>query len=315
MKQTKRMRMQLIAAIAMVLVAGIALVSATYAWFISNRKVEGTTTTISAMTNGFILQIAAGDDVQHGGDQASLKAQTEGHKISPSSTNNIKDWYVSYGWDNSGKVTSYFKPDTLDASGKYKIAGEDYYAYVVSEYTLYTITDSGYADVYLNGSEDGGAIQVAVEKGTGSDRVKKSMRVAITIQEDGGEEQLKLVYSPTDETGKGNDADAKDGWTYVDSENSTAIVTYPHIYGTTYVDQNGSNWAAEQYGEDYRLPTDSTDNKKIAEHVGYDGVRMRIYIWMEGTDADCINNGEEEDTSTYSVTVSLAGVMAEQSNP
>ncbi len=38
---------------------------------------------------------------------------------------------------------------------------------------------------------------------------------------------------------------------------------------------------------------------------------MRVYIWMEGTDADCVNNSEEEDLSTYSVTVKLAGVATE----
>lgn len=313
MKQIRRMRMQLVAAIAMVLVAGIALVSATYAWFISNNKVKGTTTTISATTNGFILQIADGDNVQHGGDQASLTASSTGHKISPSSTNDIKTWYVSQGWGSDGRVTSYDQP-TIDENGKYQVAGEDYYAFVKSEFTLYTITDSGYADVYLNGSEDGGAVQVTAENGGGSTRVINSMRVAITIQDGDNPEELKLVYSPVDETGKGNDADAKDGWTCVDSERSTATVTYPHVYGTTYTDQNENNWAAIKSGEDFTLPQNST-NKKIAEHVGYDGVKMRVYIWMEGTDADCVNNGEEEDTSTYSVTVSLAGVIAEQSNP
>ena len=313
MKQIRRMRIQLGAAIAMIFVAGIALVSATYAWFISNNKVKGTTTMISATTNGFILQIAEGDNVQHGGDQVSLTAASVGHKISPSSTNDIKTWYVSQGWGSDGRVTSYDQP-AIDKTGKYTVAGEDYYAYVVSEYTLYTITDSGYADVYLNGSEDGGAVQVTAEDGDGSTRVIDSMRVAITIQDGDGPEELKLVYSPTDETGKGNDADAKDGWTYVDSVNSTTAATYPHVYGTTYIDQDNHNWAAIKNGEDFTLPGNLT-NKKIAEHVGYDGVKMRIYIWMEGTDADCVNNGEEEDTSTYRVTVSLAGVMTGQNNP
>lgn len=309
MKQIRRMRIQLIAAVAMVLVAGIALVSATYAWFISNHKVDGTTTTISATTNGFILQIAKGDDVQHGGDQASLTASSVGHKISPSSTNDIKTWYVSQGWGSDGKVISYMQP-TIDKNGKYTVAGEDYYAYVVSEYTLYTISDSGYADVYLNGSEPNGAVQVTAENTDGSKRVINSMRVAITIQDGAGPEELKLVYSPVDETGKGNDADAKDGWTYIDSDHSLASVTYSHVYGRTYIDQNSNNWAAIKNGEDFLLP-EGKINKKIAEHVGYDGVKMRIYIWMEGTDADCVNNGEAEDTSTYSVSVSLAGVATE----
>lgn len=34
-----------------------------------------------------------------------------------------------------------------------------------------------------------------------------------------------------------------------------------------------------------------------------------VYIWMEGTDADCVNGKAiENDTTTYDVTVKLAGV-------
>ena len=36
---------------------------------------------------------------------------------------------------------------------------------------------------------------------------------------------------------------------------------------------------------------------------------MRVYIWLEGTDAECVNtNGEADDMSTYSVVLTLAGV-------
>ena len=38
---------------------------------------------------------------------------------------------------------------------------------------------------------------------------------------------------------------------------------------------------------------------------------MRVYIWMEGTDADCINNEAAEDPATCNVNVKLAGVSAE----
>ena len=53
---------------------------------------------------------------------------------------------------------------------------------------------------------------------------------------------------------------------------------------------------------------------KIAEKVGYNGVSMKIYIWMEGTDSDCVNmNGLEKGTSnpTFDVTVSLVGIVPE----
>lgn len=53
----KHLRKQLMAAIAMVVVAGVALSSATYAWFVSNNSVTATTTNISAQSNSAFLLI------------------------------------------------------------------------------------------------------------------------------------------------------------------------------------------------------------------------------------------------------------------
>lgn len=76
------MKMQLMATAASVLISGVALTSATYAWYVSNHTVEATTTQISATTNGFILQIATADQgPQHGGEQTSLAASTKGEEL------------------------------------------------------------------------------------------------------------------------------------------------------------------------------------------------------------------------------------------
>lgn len=57
MKNIQQLKKELAAAGLSVVVTAVALSSATYAWFVTNNKVEGTTSTISATTNGFILQI------------------------------------------------------------------------------------------------------------------------------------------------------------------------------------------------------------------------------------------------------------------
>lgn len=54
----KKLRNQLFAAIAMVLVASIALGSSTYAWFVSNNSVTATTTSIYAQSNSAYLLIS-----------------------------------------------------------------------------------------------------------------------------------------------------------------------------------------------------------------------------------------------------------------
>lgn len=54
---TKALKKQMGAAIAMVLVAAVALGSATFAWFVTNSKVEATTSTISAQSNAAFMNI------------------------------------------------------------------------------------------------------------------------------------------------------------------------------------------------------------------------------------------------------------------
>lgn len=320
----KKMKMQLMATAASVLISGIALTSATYAWYVANNTVEATTTKISATTNGFILQIATAEQgPQHGGEQTSLAASTTGGVISPSSTNDLINWYVCEGWNGEGKVTSYRKP-TFVADGKpgqYGTDDDPHYAYLKSEYILYTINETGYADVYLDASE-GSPITLSANGTPTTDTIPKSMRIGITIQNikknadnkyiDDGEEELKVVYAPYEETGKGNDAEARDGWTCIgnstDGKLKPVAVTYPYIYATTYTDQNNQNWVATKVGKNYEV---SSGTQKIASSVGYDGVKMRVYIWMEGTDADCVNNAAAEDPATYNVNVKLAGISAE----
>ena len=316
----KKLKKELIGAAVSVMISAVALSSATYAWYVSNHTVQATTTTISATTNGFILQIAKAEDgAQHGGEQMSLAASNVGGKITPSSTNDLKDWYICQGWGSDGKVTTYTKPTFATGTGakpgQYEAGGETHYAYIRSEYILYTITETGSADVYLDASE-GSPISVSVDNGktATSTTIPDSMRIAITTQlldADGktptGTETLKVVYAPKAVTGSGNDSQAIDGkWTYINVD-KPAEVTYPHIHETTYTDQNGNHWVATKSSEDYTVVEGS---EAIASNVGYNGIMLRVYIWMEGTDADCVNNAAAEDEATYSVTVKLAGVAS-----
>ena len=59
-KTVKALKKQLVAAIAMVLVAAVALGSSTYAWFVTNNKVDATTSTISAQSNAAFMTIKNG---------------------------------------------------------------------------------------------------------------------------------------------------------------------------------------------------------------------------------------------------------------
>ena len=326
MKQVKKLKKELAASVVSAMIVAVSLTSATYAWYVANNTVTATTSTISATTNGFILQIAKlSEGAQHGGEQKSLEAFSTGATLSPASSDDMKNWYICQSWDNQGLVTDYSVPSFetgIDAKpGNYKVSGNDYYAFIRSDYIVYTITETGTADVYLAVEDDQSPITITAKNGNGSETVTGSMRVAITTQEvaaDGktpvGEETLRVVYAKDDETGKGNDSTAKAGWTSIQNVNGKPkldTVTYPYVYTGHYTDQRISgakNWAATKDGENFTIPTNS---EAIATNVGYDGIAVHVYIWMEGTDADCVNGKSvEDDPSTYDVTVKFAGVAS-----
>lgn len=316
MQSSKSLKTQLVAAAVSVVLSAFALSAATYAWYVANTKVSATTSTISATTNGFILQIdELKNGAQHGGEQKSLEAQTTGATLSPSSTDDLKNWYVCNGWNSQGLVTDYSTPAFSAAAdalpGEYEVAGKKYNAFIRSEYIVYTITDTGTADVYLDASE-GAPVTIEAVGGDASETMVGSLRVAITTQkigEDGksgtGPEDLRVVYAMRDETGKGNDKDAIAGWTSIQNKNgkpTLAEATYPHIF------KDGMDgWVATKGdGGDYSVIDGTTP---IATGVGYKGVAVYVYIWMEGTDADCVNGKSIENSpTTYNVSVKLAGV-------
>lgn len=69
---TKALKKQMGAAIAMVLVAAVALGSATFAWFVTNNKVDATTSTISAQSNAAFMTITNGSAGANAVDTTSV---------------------------------------------------------------------------------------------------------------------------------------------------------------------------------------------------------------------------------------------------
>lgn len=307
----KQMKKQLTVAALSVVMAAVALGSATYAWFVSNTKVDGTTSTVSAQANGMVLQIASGPNAIHDGSDHQTTAASAGHEISPSSTNDALNWFVPKSW-NGTDVSGYQKVTISNQlEGSYTLKGdtETYYAYTMAEYTLYTINQTGEADVYLDNSSSNGPVVVTASEGASKDwfdKIKGSLRVGLLIND-----ELKVVYAPVLPIGKGNDVSATEGWSCVspDSLSVTMAPSYAHVCGDNMVDQNGKNWGATGNGDSYVKPA---GDAQMLAHVGYDGTNFKVVIWMEGTDSDCQNmSGLDvgEGSPTFDVTVSLVGIV------
>ena len=308
-----QMKRQLAIASLSVVMAGIALASATYAWFVSNTRVDAVSSSISAQANGMVLQIVkAGDSIHDGGDHRT-SATVSGHEISPSSTNDATDWYVPASWDGTD-VSGYQKVSIKDdAQGNYSLAGgtDEFYAYTLADYTLYTITQTGEADVYLDGAEGEGAVVITPSKGASDEwfnKIKGSLRIGILI-----DNKLKLVYAPIKPSGHGNDSNPTIGWSFVNtfdaSLSQTMTPKYAYVSGNDFVDEDGNNWAAARSGDAYVAP--SVNAAKLAR-VGYGGTNLKVVMWMEGTTEACQNMSGLDtgvDAPTFDVTLNLVGVV------
>lgn len=305
----KRLKVQLIGAALTVVVSAVALSATTYAWFAANNRVHANTSTISAQANGMVLQIAKGNNVTHDGSDKQTTASSAGHEISPSSTSDAQSWFVPKSWQGTD-VSSYQKANT-DAGGKYALTSgtDSYYAYVAADYTLYTVTNTGIADVYLDGTNPVTIKPSGNETDEWFNKIKGSLRVGIVI-----DDELKVVYAPVEPstTERGNDVSSTIGWSCVAAEGTaTQAPSYAHVAGTTLVDQNGGDWAATGSGGSYSKPAGAKP-QAIAKNVGYNGTNMKIVIWMEGTDSDCQNWSEQDKNTTaptFDVTVSLVGIV------
>ena len=309
-----KLRRQLLGAVLSVTVSFLALSASTYAWFVSQDTVRGTTSSISASADGAVLQINAGKVADHDEDAATV-AVTDGHGITPASTEDLANWYIPASWTaNLAGVSSYQRVSLSSVGGEkdgtYVLGGKTYYAYALGTYTIFAVKNTGHADVYFDGSVEGGPIQVTRTGQTGNvtDQVAASMRVGITIDDRTNGEQLVAVYAPAEPSGAGNDvnyegSNPSNGWRCVKGggaeSNTTKDAPYRRISG------NGS-WALSKVDGIYADPTEA--QIKVAENVDYNGVIMRVYIWMEGTDADCLGSIVTGDESLYNVTVHLVGL-------
>lgn len=313
---SKAIKRQLLAAIAMVLVAAIALGSSTYAWFVSNTKVTATSSSVKATSATPNLLIVEGGSVgtplNKGGKTAASIASTKETALYPASTDDCLNWWVVSGWEANGTTqlaNAYYKPtiNSTDSgsnvkSGQYTQGSLKLNAYQVSTYSVYTA--NGDVDLCLDPENP---ISVSV-KTTGTNHptgsgFMKALRVGIVV--DG---TLKLVYAPQTETAaSGNDKDSNTNsattvWRTVNDASSTKDATYPVVSGNTFTD-----WGAtDNHDGTYTKPTNTLGK------VTSTGSVVQIYVWLEGTDTDCVvgTADVDSDDNVYQVTLKFVGSPA-----
>lgn len=132
---SKAIRKQLFAAVAMVLVAAVALGSSTYAWFVASGTVEATDMTVTAQAEAGIV---ISNNASSGYATTAATAQTKNAKLTPASTADATTWYHATS-------TKYNDAEAGQETGKYKtISNGDGTSYVKNIFYIKSASNAPY---------------------------------------------------------------------------------------------------------------------------------------------------------------------------
>ena len=204
----KALKKQLAAASAMVCVAAVALGSSTYAWFVSNNTVKGTTTNISAQSNAPFLKI---DSVVVTASSGTTKELTGAEtKLYPSQVVGVVDDDGKSAKFESAYASDKAKADEL-ASSRFTVGNAD--AAVKGSYAIKQTFYVGTSDDKAGSFKNLTVSSVKVNA-TANSKLENAMRVLV-VGEDGW-----VVWK------KGDDATA--GWVkqYKNMSTQTDITGY-----------------------------------------------------------------------------------------
>lgn len=226
---TKALKKQMGAAIAMVLVAAVALGSATFAWFVTNNKVDATTSTISAQSNAAYMTIANGPTGAKDTDATSATTAVGTKSLFPATygeeTGAKKGvWMSGYGTDlDNGTL----KDGLFDCKGGDAVAGSTDAA-IKGDYAL--------EQVYNVSSKGQNLSNILVEKIEGitdttqNPSLKKALRVLVTSA-DGNKWEVYGLNAAGDKFEKKLASDNFDSYGNVTANQDTALKVYLYYEG------------------------------------------------------------------------------------
>ena len=267
--ETKALKKQLGAAIAMVLVAAIALGAATFAWFVNNNAVTAenvNVSTSSAVPNLYITSTGKTTD-------SMGKPATNPSLLYPVSTGNATDFYETLHWTSGTKnaVADQYQSAIAREDGKT----------VYADYTFKLGVANGTMDVYFDKTKLGE--QGAATTLKANDNMGTAGRFAISFDK-GKTWKLFKVSGTATRIGYYTDSVATEGDYWVTSDGnkiSAGQAGYAdfNVYAGTINDKGQAVRPTRTDGKVEPLATISSD--KEADVI--------VRVWYEGCDKDCVS--------------------------
>ena len=256
MTSVKSLKKQLMAAIAMVLVAALALGSSTFAWFVSNNQVSATTASISAQSNAPFLVIS-NTAITASTTTTEVTTTVEGKELFPVQMVEANDAATAFTWESAYASAS--TAATEKASTRFTVQSADEEKYYLKQ-TFHVGTNGATQGQFKNLRVSG----VSVTPGTDNDQLKNALRVMVVC------DQEVAIY---DQNG---DLVTK----YQNTNDASAATNIAGLTEATERSANGTaTTAAYLTAEDnvFPLTSGSVSDKTVDVYIYYDGAVSNIY--------------------------------------
>lgn len=264
--ETKALKKQLGAAIAMVLVAAIALGAATFAWFVNNNAVTATgadVSTSSAVPNLYITSTGKTTD-------SMTAVDTNPGKLLPVSTSDGNIFYDTKHWTSATQGGSHAFAD------QYKVATGTDGKNVYADYTFTLGVTNGSMDVYF---DSGAATTLAANANMGT-----AGRFAISF-DDGANWKLFKVLGTA--TGNGYYTDSAAEGVIGDNDYAVTSVN-DNLIAKEFTYLNFSKFAGS-IDADTGKATVNQGTQKLVTITSDKTVKVTVRVWYEGCDKDCVS--------------------------
>ena len=272
---SKAIKRQLLAAIAMVLVAAIALGSSTYAWFVASGTVKAEGMKVQAKSEGGLAIRWAGTDSELWGTTASAK-MNPAKALLPASTANLAKWTYAKALnaDKSDADTNTYKDITNEVfKGTSGAFGDNDYVVMQPFQIRSTAGDKLAKGLYVS--------DVKVTRGANTAKdLDLSIRVGVRMDSENGFVG-NYIYAPLNATSSYDWVEVKQG-----GATEKKAVTLAAVGTST--DTNSQLLAKDQ-----TVPA-----------VEGNAVKVQVFIWYEGEDAKLYSDNYV--ANDLDVTVSFA---------
>jgi hypothetical protein len=270
MEESKNLKRRFASALLTLLIALVAVLAATFAWYIYNTSSH---TTKVKMAAGASASLQIGNEYDGTYGLSAVLKEFVG-TLNPVSTDSIAGGFQKvYGFTNGSENQSRLVANLFGKGETSDYYMTSLYLRTSGETTTVYLSDIGYED-----SDSENPISTAIRIGIVPHKAGKNKAVT-------GKEYIFAINTADNPEGEYNTATGKEGYVLDSSQTDGTTVKF-----TPYTSDNYC-----EYDKDSGVITLKKNSVPLCTVSGKDGeygdsVQLDIYIWLEGCDKDCYNN-------------------------